>query len=101
MSVRCPRCGNQVEELVALDGLQFNYKGPLTRACENCRDAMIGEGVLVPSGTAERIVRARRVAQRVQKETGVVRQRRWVGRLLVALVVLAAAFWAWRRFFQP
>jgi hypothetical protein len=99
MAVRCPRCSKEVEVLFALDGLKFNYQGPLTRVCEACRDSMISDGDLVPSGTAERVVRAKRVAQRIQKETSDVRQRQWLVRAAVIGSMVIVAYWAWRRFF--
>ncbi len=99
MALRCPRCGKEVDALVALDSVQYYYQGPLTRACKTCCDSMMAAGDLVPSGTAERVVRAKRVARQAQREIAEGRLKAWVVRAGVALLVAAAGFWAWRRFF--
>jgi hypothetical protein len=98
MSFRCARCGKQVDALVPLDGLKYHYNGPLTRACQTCCDSMITAGDLVPSGTAERVVRAKRASGQITDEIKEVRSKQWLVRIGIAIVACAAGFWAWRRF---
>jgi hypothetical protein len=100
MALNCPRCGRQVETLVPLDSVKYYYQGPLKRVCEACADSMMAAGDLVPSGTAERVVRAKRVAQQTRREIAEVRNKQWLIRIGITLLVAGAGVIAWMRFIR-
>ncbi len=100
MAFKCPRCGRETEQLIAIDTFRYIYKGPLTRVCPACREKMEQGGDLIPSGTAARLAHVRGVTDQQRRELAQVRLKQWIVRAVVALVAAAAGWWAWRRYLR-
>lgn len=95
--MRCPRCQSDADALVTIDdALAYHYRGLLTRVCVRCRDSMILQGDLIPSGTRELVLRAQRVADRQRAEFAQVRRKQLLVRAAALLAAIAAGFALWR-----
>ncbi len=98
MSFDCPRCGKRVDRLVPLDSIKYNYQGTLTRACADCANSMMTMGEFAPSGSAERMARAQKVADKTRRELAAVRRKWWLVRIVWVVVIASAGWWLWSRF---
>ncbi len=97
--MKCPRCQTEVDELLPTDIVGATYKGPMTKACRSCIDAMVAGTDFPPSSTTEYVLRARRTVEKQRREMAAVRRRQWLWRITVAFAIVAAALVLWRRFF--